>query len=229
MTARLTPAALAASAFAGLFAPAAMAQETGWSFEVEAASEYISKGTGKSDGNPALQLDAAYDFGPVTTGFWASNAKVSQGGDAELQLYAATEHELGPVTIDLRGMLKHMPGTDDGFQDTWFEARADATLPVAGTDLRLRVEYSPDNYAATDAAWWIEAQASRKLAENWEVSAAYGAREQDGGADYRAWNAGVTWQAMDRLALDLRWYDTDSHERGENYEGRVFVSATVAF
>lgn len=229
MTARLTPAALAASAFAGLFAPAAMAQEKDWSVDIEAASEYISKGTGKSDGNPALQLDAAYDFGPVTTGFWASNATTSQGGNAELHLYLASRQEVGPVELDLRGMVKHSPGTDSGFQDTWFEARMDATVPVAGTDLRLRVEYSPDNYADTDAAWWFEAEASRKLSEQWEISAAYGAREQDGGADYRAWNAGVTWQALERLALDLRWYDTDSHELGENYDGRVFVSATVSF
>jgi uncharacterized protein (TIGR02001 family) len=229
MSPRLASIRLAAGALVGLLAPAAMAQEKGWSFEVEAASEYISKGTGKSDGDPALQLDAAYDFGPVTTGFWASNATTSRGGNSELHLYLASQYELGPVEFDLRGMLKHSPGTDSGFQDTWFEARMDATVPVAGTDLRLRVEYSPDNYADTDAAWWFEAQASRKLADAWEVSAAYGAREQDGGADYRAWNAGVTWQAMDRLALDLRWYDTDSHELGENYDGRVFVSATVAF
>ncbi|HYE44705.1 MAG TPA: TorF family putative porin [Caulobacter sp.] len=219
-------AALGATLAAGA---AAAAAEKDWSVKLTAASEYISKGTGKSGGDPALQVDAAYDFGPVTAGVWASNAEVSQGGDSELQLYVASEHELGPVKIDLRGMLKHMPGTDEAFQDSWFEARADATVPVAGTDLRLRVEYSPDNYAATEAAWWVELQASRKLAEGWKASAAYGVREQDGGADYRAWNAGVTWRATDRLAFDLRWYDTDSHQRGENYDGRAYVSATLSF
>jgi uncharacterized protein (TIGR02001 family) len=211
-----------------LLAPgAAMAGD--WSVKATLASEYISKGTGKSGGDPAFQLDASYDFDPIYVGAWGSNADVSQGGDAELHAYVGARPEAGDLAFDFRAMLKTMPGTAEGVQSEWLELRADAAMPVAGTDLRLRVEYSPDNYAATKAAWWVEAQASRKLARDWKVSAAYGLREQDGGADYRAWNAGVTWNATDRLALDLRWYDTDSHERGENYDGRVYVAATVAF
>ncbi len=208
---------------------AAMAADDPWAVKATLASEYISKGTGKSDGDPAFQLDASYDFKPVYVGAWGSSADTSQGGDAELHAYVGVRPKAGDVTFDLRAMLKAAPGTADGIQSEWLELRADATLPVAGTDLRLRVEYSPDNYAAAEAAWWVEAQVSRKIADDWKVSAAYGLREQDGGADYRAWNAGVTWKATKRLAFDLRWYDTDSHERGDNYDGRLFASATVAF
>jgi uncharacterized protein (TIGR02001 family) len=205
------------------------AAENPWAVKATVASEYMSKGTGKSAGDPVLQVDAAYDFGTAYVGAWGGNADTSQGGDSEFHTYVGARPKAGDVRFDLRAMLKTMPGTADGVQSEWLELRADAAVPLAGTDLRLRVEYSPDNYAATEAAWWVEAQASRKIAKDWKVSAAYGVREQDGGADYRAWNAGVTWKATDRLALDLRWYDTDSHERGENYDGRVYVAATVAF
>ncbi|WGM40316.1 TorF family putative porin [Caulobacter sp. NIBR1757] len=209
---------------------AALAQDDKpWAVKATLASEYISKGAGKSAGDPVLQLDASYDFKPVYIGAWASGADTSQGGDSEVHAYIGARLAAGEVKFDLRAMAKTMPGTADGFQSEWLELRAEASVPLAGTDLRLRVEYSPDNYAATEAAWWIETQASRELAENWKVSAAYGLREQDGGADYRAWNAGVTWKATDRLALDLRWYDTDSHERGVNYDGRVYLAATIAF
>lgn len=210
---------------------AALAQEDDrpWSVKATVASEYVSKGTGKSDGDPAFQLDAKWDFDPVYVGVWGSNADVSQGGDSELHAYVGAEFDAGVVGFDLRAMAKTMPGTPDGVHSEWLEFRAEATAPLAGTDLRLRVEYSPDNYAATEAAWWVEAQASREIAEDWKISAAYGAREQDGGADYRAWNAGVTWDVTDRLALDLRWYDTDSRSLGENYDGRVYLAATVSF
>jgi uncharacterized protein (TIGR02001 family) len=207
----------------------AVASDHPWSVKATLASEYISKGAGKSAEDPAFQLDANYDFGPAYVGFWGTNADVSQGGDSELHAYIGAKPKLGDVSFDLRAMLKTMPGTAEGVQSEWLELRADATVPVAGTDLRLRVEYSPDNYAATEAAWWVEGQVARKLTDDWKVSAAYGLREQDGGADYRAWNAGVTWKATDKLALDLRWYDTDSHERGVNYDGRLFASATLAF
>ncbi|MDB5472008.1 MAG: hypothetical protein JWR84_3568 [Caulobacter sp.] len=208
---------------------AVMAADSPWTVKAAVASEFISKGAGKSGGEPAVQAEAAYDFGPVTAGVWGSTARTSQGGDAELQAFVGGAPKVGAVKLDLRAIVKTIPGTESRFQDTWLEVRADAATPVAGTDLRLRVEYSPDSYAATEAAWWVEAQASRKVAKGWKISAAYGLREQDGGADYRAWNAGVSWNATKRLALDLRWYDTDSHERGANYDGRLFASATVAF
>lgn len=217
--------------FGALISPGAVLadEKRSWLVEATVASQYVSKGTGKSAGDGVVQLEATWDFDPIYVGAWGSNADVSQGGDAELHAYVGVTPEVGDVALDLRAMAKTMPGTPDGVQSEWLEFRADATLPVAGTDLRLRIEYSPDNYAATKAAWWVEAQASRNLADDWKVSAAYGLREQDGGADYRAWNAGVTWNATERLALDLRWYDTDSHELGVNYDGRVFASATVAF
>lgn len=223
---RLTIAALGAS---GAALPGLAAANEAWAVKATVASEYMSKGTGKSAGDPAFQLDASYDFEPIYVGAWGSTAHSSQGGDAELHAYVGAKFDAGPVKLDLRAMAKTMPGTADGVQSEWIELRADASGSAAGTDLRLRVEYSPDNYAATEAAWWVEAQAARKLSDDWKVSAAYGVREQDGGADYRAWNAGVTWNAAERLAIDLRWYDTDSHNLGDNYDGRVFASATLAF
>lgn len=203
--------------------------EDGWKVKATAASEYMSKGAGKSDGEPALQLEAAYEVGPLDIGVWGSTAAFAEGGDAELQAFVSGDVEAGPFDIDLRAMIKHAPGTVDGVQDTWLELRADSELKAGGSTLRLRVEYSPDSYGRTEAAWWIELQASRKIARDWKVSAAYGGREQDLGTDYRAWNAGVTWKATDRLSLDLRWYDTDYHGGGEKYDGRLFASATVAF
>lgn len=208
---------------------AALADGNPWAVKGTLASEYVSKGTGKSAGDPAFQVEASYDFDPVYIGAWGSNADTSQGGDSELHAFVGAKLVAGDMKFDLRAMAKTMPGTADGVQSEWLELRAEATMPVAGNDLRLRVEYSPDNYAATEAAWWVEAQASRKLTDDWKVSAAYGLREQDGGADYRAWNAGVTWNATETLALDLRWYDTDKHERGENFDGRLYLAATVSF
>ncbi|MBI1405753.1 MAG: hypothetical protein GC145_06465 [Caulobacter sp.] len=224
-------AAAAASLCALTVAGAVEAREVDdrWTVKTTVASEYMSKGAGKSDGDPAFQMEAAYEAGPLDLGVWGSTAYFSEGGDAELQAFVSGDVEAGPFEFDLRAMLKHAPGTVEGVQDTWLELRADSEVKAAGSTLRLRVEYSPDSYGGTEAAWWIELQASRKIARDWKVSAAYGAREQDLGTDYRAWNAGVTWKATDRLSLDLRWYDTDNHGGGDKYDGRLFASASIAF
>ncbi|MBX3478956.1 MAG: TorF family putative porin [Caulobacter sp.] len=223
--------AAAASLCAITAAGAAEAREVdaAWKVKATAASEYMSKGAGKSDGDPALQMEIAYEAGPLDIGVWGSTAAFAEGGDAELQAFVSGDIDAGPIDLDLRAMVKHAPGTVDGVQDTWLELRADGEVKAAGSTLRLRVEYSPDSYGRTEAAWWIELQASRKIAADWKVSAAYGAREQDLGTDYRAWNAGVTWKATERLSLDLRWYDTDNHGGGSKYDGRLFASATVSF
>ncbi|MCP6172669.1 hypothetical protein NL400_27320, partial [Klebsiella pneumoniae] len=62
-----------------------------------------------------------------------------------------------------------------------------------------------------------------------KASAAIADRSADGGADYRAWNAGVKHKLTDALAVDLRWYDTDSHDLGDNYDGRLVAAATYSF
>lgn len=218
---------------AALAGSPALAQESDedspWSFEGVIASEYISKGTGKSGEDPGFEARIEREFGMAYAGAWAANAITSQGGDAEFQLYAGAGATAGPFELDGRITYKTAPGTADGFQDDWIELRGSASTRVGKTRLALKVEYSPDSYALTEQAWWAEAEVSRPIAEDWTVSAGYGVREQDGGADYRAWNAGVTWELRDGVALDLRWYDTDSHSLGANYDGRLHASVTVSF
>ena len=43
----------------------------------------------------------------------------------------------------------------------------------------------------------------------------------------RAHSRIVEWSVR-KLALDLRWYDTDSHALGENYDGRLVGALTFA-
>ncbi len=61
------------------------------------------------------------------------------------------------------------------------------------------------------------------------ASAAVARRAQANGADYTAWNAGAQVALGRHLALDLRWYDTDSHERGDAYHGRAVAAVTLRY
>ena len=46
----------------------------------------------------------------------------------------------------------------DGVQQDYVEFRADASRPLGPLKARVRIEYSPDSYAATEQAWWFEGQ-----------------------------------------------------------------------
>ena len=54
-------------------------------------------------------------------------------------------------------------------------------------------------------------------------------RSADGGADYVAWNVGVKRKLTERVAVDLRWFDTDGHSFGESYEGRLVGALSLSF
>ena len=213
----------------GLTAGRAAAEEVKLSGTAQVATDYMSKGTSKNDGRPALSGSAEASVGAFYAGTWASDAFTSQGGDAELHLYAGARPELAGIKWDFRAMAKTIPGTIPGVQESYAEFRADATRAFGRAKARIRVEYSPDNYGATEQAWWVEGQLSHPVGPRLTVSAALGRREQDGGADYTAWNAGGTVKSTDRVGLDMRWYDTDSHELGRVYRGKVVAALAVAF
>lgn len=228
MNSRFSLAAVVASASLSVLASPALAADA-WTVDLTAASQYMSKGAGKSDGEFHAAITVERAFGAGYAGLWAGNVDTSKGADAEVQLYAGVKPKLGPVGFDLRAYYKTLPGTQDGVQEDLLEFRADASAPLAGSKVRLRVEYSQDSYAAVEQAWWIEAQVSRKLNSQWTASAAYARREQVGGADYWAWNAGVRYAVTPKIAADLRWYDTDSHGFGDNYDGRVVAAVSKSF
>ena len=61
------------------------------------------------------------------------------------------------------------------------------------------------------------------------ASAEIGRREQDNAPDYTAWNAGVTYALTDSLGLDVRYYDTNAAEFGEQYEDALVAEIAYAF
>lgn len=217
-----------AAALACLAATPALAED-GWSGAVTLASQAISKGAGKSEGDPHAAITVQRGFGQAYAGTWWGNIKTSQGADSEIHLYAGTTREWAGTGFDLRAMYKTHPGTRDGVQEDQVEFRADATRPLGANKLRLRVEFTPDGYAAAEEAWWAEGQISRKLAGKLTASAAVGVREQNGGADYTAWNVGLRYALSKPLGVEVRWYDTDSHRLSDNHDGRLVASATVGF
>lgn len=216
-------------ALACAFASCAFAED-GWSGDVTLASEYISKGAGKSGGDPHASIGVERGFSDTAyAGAWLGNVKTAQGADSEVHLYVGTEREWAGAAFDFRAMYKTLPGTRDDVQEDHLEFRADAEKSWGANALRLRVEFAPDGYAATKEAWWVESQYSRKLTDRLTAVAAIGVREQNNSADYTAWNAGLRYAVTDRVGLDLRWFDTDSHGLGENHEGRLVAAASVDF
>lgn len=214
------------SLFACALPAAASAQDINWTVGV--ASEYIGKGIGKSNGEIAPFGSVEIGTGQVYASVFASTAEISSGADAETITTIGWRPTVGDVKFDLAILNRDLPGSRNGVDSNYFEYQADASRAFGRVNTRLRVNYSPDGFAATREAWWIELQASTALDSKTKASIAVADRSADGGAEYVAWNAGVKRKLTDNVSLDLRWFDTDGHGFGEPYEGRLVASLSLA-
>lgn len=204
---------------------AAQAQDINWTVGV--ASEYIGKGLGKSNGEIAPFGSVEVSTGQIYASVFASTAELSQGSDAETITTIGWRPTVGDVKFDLAVLNRDLPGSRSGVDSNYFEYQADASRAFGRINTRLRVNYTPDGFAATREAWWIELQGSTALDSKTRASIAVADRSADGGVDYVAWNAGVKRKLTDSVSLDLRWFDTDGHAFGEAYGGLLVASLSL--
>lgn len=207
----------------------AVADAQDFSGQIGVASEYVGKGLGKSDGDPSVFGSAELEAGDVYASVFVSTAKLSSGADSEIVSAIGYTPEVAGFDLDLSIVNRDLPGSRTGVDSNYMEYQADVSRAFGPVATRLRINYTPDGFAATREAWWIEAQGTIALDSRTKASAAIADRSADGGAEYVAWNLGVKRKLTDRIALDVRWFDTDGHRLGEAYEGRLVGALSLSF
>jgi uncharacterized protein (TIGR02001 family) len=217
----------AGSALAAVASPAAAGEIDG---RVGVASQYLGKGLGKSDEEPAVFGAVRWAEGGTYADVFMSEATSSKGATAELVATLGHERDLGFAEVDLQILYREMIGETAGVDSAYFEYQFDVSRAFTSRfSARLRINYASNTYGAAREAWWIEPQATVKITDADKLSFAYGRRDLEGGTNYAAWNVGVKHRFSDAVSGDLRWYDTDSHDVGERYKGRLVASLTYAF
>lgn len=220
--------------FSTIFAAAALiagpaAADSEIDFQVGVASEYMGKGAAKSNGEVAWSGQVEVTEGDFHASVFASTAELSQGSDAEIITTVGWAPEALGFEWDFAVLNRDLPGTAAGVDSNYWEYQADVSRSVGPVSGRVRVNYTPDGFASTEEAWWVEAQAAYKISSKTKASAALGTRRAHGGADYTAWNVGVKHKLTEAISVDVRWYDTDQHDLGDSYDGRLVGALTFAF
>lgn len=200
-----------------------------WSAEIGVATEYVGKGLGKSDGDPSIFAGVQATHGAFYAKVWVSSADLPQGSTAEIVSSIGYKTRWAGNGLNFSVVNRDLPGTRSGIDSNYFEFQTDISRRLGPVNTRLRVNYTPDGFSATEEAWWIELNGSVSVADATRVSAAFANRAAENGADYNAWNLGVNHGLTENLALDVRWFDTDAHFRGDRYDGRLVASLTASF
>lgn len=211
-------------------AQTAVAQTPDVEGRVGLASEYVGKGLGKSDGKLAPFGEVGVGLNGFYVNAFVSDAASSKGADAEVILAAGWAGEMNGFEVDAQVMRREMVGEVSGYDSVYVEYQVDVSRDFgAGWAGRLRVNYSPDGYGPSGEAWWVEAQAAVRLTGADKLSFAVADRTAENGSGYAAWNVGVKHKFTSEISGDLRWYDTDAHDLGERYDGRLVAVLTYSF
>lgn len=203
--------------------------ETRFTAQVGVASQYVTKGVGKSNDEPSASASIELSRNGFYGSLFASTAELYQGSDAEVVTTLGYRTKVGDFGLDVAVINRDFPGTKAGIDANFIEYQADLSGQVGPVSTRFRFNYTADGFASTQEAWWIEFQGGIALDDNTKATAAVADRTADGGAEYTAWNVGVKRKLTHDLALDVRWYDTDGQSYGDAYEGRLVAALTYSF
>ena len=214
-------AALAADAvYDGAALPPSDGPESPWdiAFGVTVTSDYIGRGFTQTNYGPAVQPWAELTLGMFYLGYWGSNTSlVSTPGNWEHDLSVGIRPEFGPVSLDL-GYAQYIYDTGNCCGEVYVKAEVS---PVDPLTLGAGFWYGTGSISG---ATYAEVNAAVDLMYDFSASAAVGFI---GGtaAPYTTWNAGLTWNPVEPLEIDVRYHSAPASAGGVS---KFVVSASIS-
>lgn len=194
--------------------------------EIVIASRGISKGIAQTDGVQIVPK-AFVQVGEVQAGAQWKNIS-SPVADGEAAAFVNYAPKLGPYQLSFGAAYKFQTNVQGKTDDDCFEFTASASRKFGEMTWKLSAVYTPDDLGGARRSLFVEGGPSYAIDKTTRLSANLGHRSRANGADYTAFNAGISKTFFDKLTADLRYYDSDRGELGESYGNRVVVSARLA-
>ena len=194
--------------------------------EFNLSSTGMSKGIAQTTG-PQFLARGEVAFGTLFVGAYAKNVD-SSTYDGEAGALVGIRTKASGFDLGFSAALKRAIDPSRGSDSTALELSANAGRKFGPWNPRVSVVWSPNDLGGTRRTVFAEAGASYRVSPALSASTAVGRRERTGGADYDAWNAGVTWQPLKPVSIDLRYYDTDGGG-AQPYRARAVLSARARF
>ena len=194
--------------------------------EFNLSSTGMSKGIAQTKG-PQLLARGELGFGTLFVGAYVKNVD-SSTSDAETAALVGVRTRAAGIDLVASAAWKRAVDPAPGSDANALEVSAAAGRKIGRITPRVSVVWSPDDLGGTRSTVFAEAGASYRLSSSLSASAAFARRQRGGGPDYDAWNAGLTWNALKPLSIDLRYYDTNAGS-AQPFRARVVISARARF
>ncbi|WP_157971332.1 TorF family putative porin [Dyella sp. C9] len=218
----------------------------GWqmAFNAGAQSDYLFRGISQTNHRPSgfAGLDLSWD-GAWYAGTWTSNVDFSPSGDTrtrqEIDLYGGWRPTLAGVNLDLGYIYYDYLHQPSHLRESYAETYLRGSHAFGATSLGAAAYYSPNFPGSSSHALYGEVNLTHAFNATWSASAAVGRQSIADGATrndgslarfaYNTWNVGATWAINDHTSLDLRYWDTNTHDTGSIYRSRLVMGVKATF
>lgn len=180
---------------------------------VTLTTDYVKRGVTQSNGNPALQIGAEFDFDiGLFLGAWASTVNIGNSPlrqrDLEVNYYAGYVFEISSAwRISATAVAYDYPGqsgnVDYGYEEYSLGGNFDDRV-------WLEFAYSPDLYNTGLSTINIDLFAAWPVNNIWAIGGGAGYYDTSNltGSAYQYWQLGIT-ASLSWADIDFRFHDTD--------------------
>lgn len=180
---------------------------------VTLTTDYVKRGVTQSNGNPALQIGAEFDFdNGLFLGAWTSTVNIGNGPlrqrDLEVIYYAGYVFEISRAwRISATAVAYDYPGqsgnVDYGYEEYSLGGNFDDRV-------WLEFAYSPDLYNTGLSSINIDLFAAWPVNNTWAIGGGAGYYDTSNltGSAYQYWQLGIT-ASLSWADIDFRFHDTD--------------------
>jgi len=200
-----------------------------FNFNLTAASNYIFRGVSQTE-NHAVMLGSAkisYDHFYAAAG--AENVDFHNGIDAEYDLSAGWTPSLDEFNFDLGAIRYGYLNAPTHVSIDTIEARGAVSRKFGKIKLGVALNYTPNYFGTKDSGTYFEGNAAYAITDQLAASGAVGHQAISAGDSFSTWNLGASYAFTKNLALDLRYFDTDSHRFGSLYFSHYVAALKLGF
>lgn len=199
-----------------------------FSGQVTLATDSASKLSSETRNKPQAMVYGQVSKGPFYAGVRLKNIKGGDGSDSQQDFALGVKGQVAGFDMDVVGAYKIKPGSV--FSDnTYFEWKGTIARTWNRTTASFEIEHSPDPLGPTEESLWLGVNLAQKLNDKWSVSGGVGTYRLKPANNYSGVHLGATYAVAPKTTLDLRYYDTDDHDRGKSHQGRLVLKLSQGF
>jgi hypothetical protein len=194
--------------------------------EITIATKGMSKGLAQTDGGQIV-VRGELGLGQLFVGGLAKNL-ADATADGEVQLLAGGRWKVRKIELTLSAAYKTWVDPQSTDSEA-AEIGMTASRPFGPVTPRFQLIYSPDDLGSTDYSIYAEGGLAWKLSKTLQISANVGRRKRGNGIEYTAGNVGMAFAMNRNFTAEVRFYDTDQNDAGDNFKHRLVALMRAKF